>query len=209
LSVRIAQLNSHGQVVAVDAVHQPNEDGDRHDDDPRPGQELRGENDAKNHERRRGSQTIDEGVPPPAGLFRASCSPTLDHARLGEREAREDTDDVEIDDPAEFGLIDGNENGSERSESDDAVGKREPVAAVHELPREVPVAGEEVRKTGEVRIACVRGQEKDEEGRDLNGEEQRPVAEDGESNERDHRARGILAGTIDVVQARENREPDE
>ena len=53
------------------------------------------------------------------------------------------------------------------AQPDDAVGKREPVALVHELARQEPIARENGREPRKIRVRCVRSQHQNEHRRDL------------------------------------------
>jgi hypothetical protein len=72
-----------------------------------------------------------------------------------------------------------------------------------------PVPREEVCEPREVRVARVRGEEQDQERCDLDGREQRAVPEHRERNECDYRPVRTLARPVDVVDVREDGDPDE
>ena len=84
------------------------------------------------------------------------------HAGLGEREADEDADGVERDEPGDGGVGDDDEQGGGTGQRDDPVGEHQAVAPLGELAGEEAVAGLEARQAREVGETGVGGEDEDQ-----------------------------------------------
>ena len=99
-----------------------------------------------------------------------------DHAELGEGEAGEHADDVELDEPVEVGVEADDQRDRGRGEQQDAVGEHQPVAAVVQLPGQVAVAGQDRGQPGEAVERGVGGEDEDRRGGGLEQVEQHRAA---------------------------------
>ena len=110
-----------------------------------------------------------------------------DHAGLGEREAREHADRVQGDQRAGVTAERDDQPGRDQRQDDDAVRVHEAVAAVGQLARQVAVLRDERRHPREVGERGVGREDQDGEGRDLQHEVHRTVAEHVTANDREQR----------------------
>lgn len=106
------------------------------------------------------SRMVDVDPLLPRGGGRGQFAPPVpDHPGLGEGEGDEDADDVELDEAGQLG-VEGDDQGDRgEGEQHDAVGVDEPVAAVGELARRVPVPGEDGGEHREAVEGGVRGED--------------------------------------------------
>ena len=93
--------------------------------------------------------------------------PVDDHAGLRQRERDEDADHVERQQQLRVAAEPDDQDRREDRQDEDAVREGEPVALVHELPRQVAVARDDRRQPREVGVRRVRRQHEDQHRRGL------------------------------------------
>ena len=109
-----------------------------------------------------------------------SVPPVDDHPGLRQRERHEDADHVERNQRVRVAAEDDQQHAPRaRCRIDDAVGEREAVALVHELPRQESIARDDRRQPREVRIGRIRRQHQDQHRRGLHGVVQAAAAAEG------------------------------
>src|SRR6185295_40974 len=91
------------------------------------------EHDASDH----GAKSVDGRAGFPSALVR--LSPVDHHAGLGEGERYEHADHVERDERMRVAAEYDEQQAGEQAESDDAVGKSETIALIHELARQIAI----------------------------------------------------------------------
>ena len=147
----------------------------------------------------RGAERVDRQAPPVAG--RLLAQPVADHPGLADGEVDEHADRVERDEQVGRAPEDDDQPGGQRGQHDDPVRERQAVAAQSELPRHVPVAGQDREQPREGVEAGVGGEEEQQRGECLEQVEQDAVAVDRLGDLRDDR---LLLREVD----REDREVD-
>ena len=125
-----------------------------------------------------GAEAVDRDAATPPRLLDREV--TARHARLRQRERREDADDVQLDQGIQAAREGPDQQARQGCQDDDSVGEDQAVAAVRELARHESVAGQDRGQARKVLIGGVRRQDQDRGGEYLDDVEAEAAAEHGE-----------------------------
>ena len=188
--------------MAVNQLHQPVQDGHRHNGDPRTGDELRDEDDDEDRRRHDQPDRVDDARERRIRPRAAGSDSTLSNrvqcrtipAWLSER--HEHADDVQLDQCGDLGLEDQDEHDRGQRQEHDSVGEGQAVAAGVQLARQVAVLRKHRAEDREPVESGVGGQHQDEGRSDRHHvERRRESAEDGVGELGDHRTLPVALGS--------------
>jgi hypothetical protein len=130
-----------------------NMDRDQREDHPRAFVSLRHHHHDEDEAGDDRAEAVDERAHRPPGS--AQTAPVHDHTGLRQRKRHEDADHVKRNERVRVAAVGHEQEAREYTQSHDSVRERQPIALIHQLAREIPVARENRCQPGEVRIRGV------------------------------------------------------
>ena len=100
------------------------------------------------------------------GLGAQQPVPVPHHRGLAQGEGNEDPDDVELDEPGDFGVVGQDQDTRRARQDEDAIAVGQPVAAGMQLSRQEPIARQDRPQDREAVEGGVGGQDQDQPGDD-------------------------------------------